>query len=456
MPQVDSKAAASPEQKPGEIPVDALSRAGLNRARDAEDLAAVGGEIRQNHEEGREGTDASDTEPAEHPSLEPADADRFAMAFRPSWAPLAGASDAKPAQRIGRPPRAEHTPRVVPITQDEPLTVPGLHRKRRAAIWAAASVASFLALTYWGVSSATKTPHPGALRPLSSAPVNPSSHAVRAPEAAAPAGAPDKPAPVTTPDEPTRAATQSTTNVAAGSAELQPSGGPRLEPVAVPAQSENDTPAASEASAAATRAEPAKQTSPTSASPTSASPTSASPTSKNDAPAAVAATTPSHAEPGQAMAVRAAPAERSPQTPAAGTPPPPTAAATAASNKEHEALGAARAEPTPLHSRNPLLSVRAMPDNVRLWLDGQRMANPFGVRLPRGSKHRIEARADGYETSAQTVRIESDAKLTIAVKRTPPARPHAVQAVPSNVRDDRSKPVDKRKRGAGFVAVSPY
>jgi hypothetical protein len=419
MPPVD-KAAAAAEQKPGEIPVDTLSRATHSSS-----FAAVGGD-------GAEGTEATDTEPAEErPSLEPADADRFAMAFRPSWAPLAGATEAKPAQRIDRAPRAEHTPRVTAITHDEPLTVPGLHRKRRAAIWASASVASFLALTYWGVSSTTKTPHEAALSPVWTAPANASRRA-------------SEPAPVRDPEEAARAASPSspvgpsTTSVGAGNAELSPSG-PRPEPAAVPAEPEREKPVATELAASARRAETADQANP------APSPTP-SPTPKSDPPAQAAAVPPKRQKPAQSA-----------QAPATRTAPPPPAAASAAPNSERAAL-AARAEATPLHARNPLLSVRALPDNVRLWLDGQRMSNPFGVRLPRGSKHRIEARGDGYETSAQTVRIESDAKLTIAVKRTPPPAPRAraVQAVPSNVRDDRSKPVDKRKRGAGFVVVSPY
>jgi hypothetical protein len=422
MPPVD-KGAAAPEQKPGEIPVDTLSR-----ARHSEDFAAVGG-ADQDGQDGPEGMEATDTERAEErPSIEPADADRFAMAFRPSWAPLAGASEAKPAQRIDRAPRGEQTPRVATITHDEPLTVPGLHRKRRAAIWASASVASFLALTYWGVSSTTKTPHEAALRPISSAPA--SSHAIQ-------------PVPVPAPEETALAASPAS----AGNAERVPSG-PRLEPPVEPAKPETEQ-------AVATATEPAAPAQAETAGP-------ANPTPQRDPPPATAATAPKRQEPAQAtpaqaIAAPAAPSRQGAQAPAARTAPPPSAAATPAPNSERAAL-AARPDATPLHPRNPLLSVHAVPDNVRLWLDGQRMSNPFGVRLPRGSKHRIEARADGYETSAQTVRIESDAKLTIAVKRAPPPTPRAraVQAVPSNVRDDRAKPVDKRKRGAGFVVVSPY
>jgi hypothetical protein len=154
-----------------------------------------------------------------------------------------------------------------------------------------------------------------------------------------------------------------------------------------------------------------------------------------------------------AKAAPAAPAEIAKAAPVQKAAPPPAALPSAP--KKTLAAAPANADLGPLHSHSPLLVVHGVPDNVRLWLDGQRMANPFDIRLPRGTKHRIEARADGYETSAQTVRIESDAKLTIAVRRSPPVRVRGVAAPPPS-RSEPTKPVDKHRRGVGFVSVSPY
>lgn len=95
----------------------------------------------------------------------------------------------------------------------------------------------------------------------------------------------------------------------------------------------------------------------------------------------------------------------------------------------------------------PLLVVRALPESARLWLDGQQMANPFDVRLALGSKHKIDARNDGYETTSQTVRIESDAKLTIALRRATPEPAPRVQVRPAT---------PPPAHGAGFVTTNPY
>lgn len=91
--------------------------------------------------------------------------------------------------------------------------------------------------------------------------------------------------------------------------------------------------------------------------------------------------------------------------------------------------------------------MRALPESAQLWLDGQRVSNPFEVRLPRGGKHKIDARNDGYEASSQTVRIESDAKLTIALRRATPAPEPHLQVRPLSAR---------APRGAGFVTTNPY
>jgi len=99
--------------------------------------------------------------------------------------------------------------------------------------------------------------------------------------------------------------------------------------------------------------------------------------------------------------------------------------------------------------RSPLVIVRALPERSKLWLDGQRMANPFDVRLPRGSTHTIDARSEGYEPMSQTMRVESDAKLTITLRRVTPAPETA--AAPRT-----DKPLATRTEAAGFVTKNPY
>jgi hypothetical protein len=485
MPPVDRKGAAAPEQKPGEIPPDGVTRASAPVA-----LAAVGGaraERGDSNEERAEGeeraeNDATDRTHSERPrgpsTLDAAEADRYAAAFRPSWAPLAGGpgehaeNAAKHTQRgAHRPVRAEPTPRGV--TLDEPLTVPGLNQRRRVAMSASLSIVAFLALTYWGVSSATKTPHQ--TTELTAHGKTPSQ----------PAGSAREPTPTVDPAQTASAAVPAQTTLGAGSA-VPSADEPRTElAAAIPASAVHPT------------IEPQPPTQPEPASEPAAAPTHAAASlpaepakpesepaelAKTAAPALAAKTTPVAAAPAKTAPVAAAvPAKAAPvaavpaKTSSLRNVPPPAAALNAT-----RAATPANAEPNPLHPRNPLLTVRGVPETARLWLDGQRMANPFDIRLPRGIKHRIEARADGYESSAQFVKLDSDVKLTIAIRRSPPparARgivaapppaPRSVAAAPPPAprrlaaapppapRSEPARPVDKHRRGAGFVSVSPY
>jgi hypothetical protein len=103
-------------------------------------------------------------------------------------------------------------------------------------------------------------------------------------------------------------------------------------------------------------------------------------------------------------------------------------------------------KPATAEARPPTLVVRAVPDSAQLFLDGQRMSNPFDTRLPLGSKHKLDARQDGYEASSQSIRLESDAKLTITLKRATPApEPHL-----------KVSPLPESANGAGFVTSNPY
>ena len=221
-----------------------------------------------------------------------------------------------------------------------------------------------------------------------------------------------------------------------------------------------------------------------------AGPTTTEGTETATRPAASETTAPAEAAPAVAMVERVAPAEPAPPSPPSPAPaavpaepvaavrqPPATAsavvaaatptqpAAPAPAKPPSAALAAVPAQPTPIASaqsaraqnpepapqprRLPLLSVRALPEGARLFLDGQRLPNPFDMRLPEGGKHKLEARFEGYETSTQTVRIESDAKLTITLRRMGAAGDPQLQVRPLNQQQQHT-------RGAGFVTSNPY
>jgi len=72
-------------------------------------------------------------------------------------------------------------------------------------------------------------------------------------------------------------------------------------------------------------------------------------------------------------------------------------------------------------------------------------SNPFDTRLPLGSKHKIEARQEGYEASSQTIRIESRRAFMITLKRG-----NAAAAPTSKCNRCPKAPA------AGFVTAKPY
>ncbi len=115
------------------------------------------------------------------------------------------------------------------------------------------------------------------------------------------------------------------------------------------------------------------------------------------------------------------------------------------------------------------LHVATQPESAELLLDGNPVSNPYSQELPLGTDHQIEAKAAGHATEQRTVRIAAETKLTLVLAearaaapilhRAPPAsHVRAVvkysKPVPPPVRPVAAKP--KPKRGAGFVADSPY
>ncbi|HTU57471.1 MAG TPA: hypothetical protein VMF89_03540, partial [Polyangiales bacterium] len=90
--------------------------------------------------------------------LAPEEADRFAMAFRPSWEPLAADQAAAPSTRPSIAPRGSSLPPPAPVhdpVQDELLRLRGRRARSRSIGLAAVSVLSFSALVYWGISTTT-------------------------------------------------------------------------------------------------------------------------------------------------------------------------------------------------------------------------------------------------------------------------------------------------------------
>jgi hypothetical protein len=301
--------------------------------------------------------------------------------------------------------------------------------KRRAATLTMLSIASFIALAYWGVSSATK---PGFQTEISSATRSPEpTHAAQT---------------VTTPD-PQHAATAATPATTKSSDLVAD----RPTPTPIAADQTQASSAAPEPSKTAAAAQLAPEAAAAAAPTPTASAAEPSTTSAPEKIAAAPVVPPSAAQPAP-----------KPATPAPAAPP---LAAAVVKKPEPTPQPTNDARQAPFRVRNPLLVVRALPEGVvRLWLDGQRMANPFDVRLPRDSKHKIEARAEGYETSSQTVRIEADAKLTFALRRVaPPAPAHAAASTAAPARgaantalESGAKTADKRHHGAGFVTTNPY
>lgn len=452
--------------------------------------------------------------------LAPEDADRFAMAFRPSWEPLA--PDAAPAPTRSRAPSvgprvSSHPPAPahdVIAGQDELLRLRGRRARKRSITLAAVSVLSFASLVYWGISTTTSgtehaasrslVPPPAAEPELAPTPEPAYVPAAPLPERtgltarladpSAPAVEPQATARAETEDQalPTEpAAVENAEQVAvAPEAPAQPSSSDQTAPQppaaeAVGSDSPNRTTSIQPATAAeaqpvvaalqpaaaaspqantagphggdaqrtappATPAEIAKLAAASSPSaPAAVAKPPAAPPKPADAALAAAARAPAAATPAATANAPTAKAAAASAPAAAVVPAKPAAAAQAtvakAAPESAHAAATKPAEPATL-AGPPLLVVRAVPDNAQLWLDGQKMPNPFDTRLPLGSKHKIEARQEGFEASSQTIRLESDARLTITLKReTPAPAPHI-----------KVQPLPEGSRGAGFVTTNPY
>lgn len=66
------------------------------------------------------------------------------------------------------------------------------------------------------------------------------------------------------------------------------------------------------------------------------------------------------------------------------------------------------------------LQVRTEPDGASLAIDGAAVANPYGVDVPGGGTHLIEASADGYKSAAKWVEFDRDRSIAMELPRSDP------------------------------------
>jgi hypothetical protein len=424
-------------------------------------------------------------------------AERFAASIRPSWADAPIVPVAPPnTQFIGA---TDGAPRVVRHNTRTDLTAKV--RKRRGSSYAilGASLLGALGLLYLAIASSSVQPDAAELANKNAVPesarhetaqnVETSVHPAQQPEApqlqaAEPAAA--EPA-AENAQEPALAADapQATPETAE-----QPAADPNALAAADPALNTANVPAAENP----TVGEPSGATPTEEAAPTAAE---ANSPAAPDAPSAVAANTPVEAEanapaleasanaanaPGVGANALAANAPAAPDVAAVPAPKPapsatvqPGAAPKAAANNPaatdlkplpdvlppppsaaQAAIGAAP-KGGAAAGIQVVLSLAAYPPNTRLRLDGALVENPARVRLPRSTKHRIDAYAPGYAPETHSVRVEADVQLMLSLKR------EGVKDVKANPYGDQRRsvsaaaaPAAKRDRGAGFVAENPY
>jgi hypothetical protein len=126
------------------------------------------------------------------------------------------------------------------------------------------------------------------------------------------------------------------------------------------------------------------------------------------------------------------------------------------------------AAPPPPAPATVRVRVTTSPAVALLTLDGAPIANPFDAELPRGGKHKLEARAVGHRGLLKTVLFDRDQQLTLELRpevaRRPAPAPRRARATaeprpsappPAPVLTIEKQPAKKTK-GAGFVADSPY
>jgi hypothetical protein len=192
-------------------------------------------------------------------------------------------------------------------------------------------------------------------------------------------------------------------------------------------------------------------------------PTAAMPAQPSEPPAAAEPEQPRAAEAPLAAAV-AAPSAPPPQPvdvpPAIAAAPP--AQPVAAEQKRAE-------QPTLVR-----IHITTSPLDAELTLDGAPVPNPFETSMPKGGKHRVVARADGYHSREVLLKFDRDQETALQLdkRQAPPAarpkpapvaaaaRPHPIaiplRPTPAPVRRPPPTTAPAPTKGAGFVTESPY
>jgi hypothetical protein len=386
-------------------------------------------------------------------------ADRFAASIRPSWAD-APAMIQPPPNAIGA---VDGAARVIRHAARTDLATP--LRKRRGSAFAilAGCLLAVGVVLYLGISSSTidhssqrglsandHVSGPHVLKPAPE-PVETTVQPAREPQAAQPQPTAAEPTDPNQPSPPSPEATGPAANPA--EPERTAAETPELKEPSFAAEQP-------EAQAAAAAAPAAPVTEPAQLGAAPAEPAStAQPTTEQQ---------PSTLPPAQPAAAAAA-AEAAPSTQLTA-PPQPSAANAAAPAKpaEKPSQPSAAAPPAlkplpggPVDRSKAFLSLAAYPPNTRLRLDGALVENPYRVKLPKLTKHRIDAAAPGYAPESHTLRIEADVELMISLKREQArdvkADPYAAPQRRSTTAAQGTAPASaKHDRGAGFVAENPY
>ncbi len=108
------------------------------------------------------------------------------------------------------------------------------------------------------------------------------------------------------------------------------------------------------------------------------------------------------------------------------------------------------------------VQLQTAPASARLSIDGNFVSNPFDVRIhPDGRRHRVEARANGFETRAVVMEFDHDVSETLELspkERKKKVRRRAKRKRPRSVRSRtaRTRSTKTRSRGAGFTTDNPY
>jgi hypothetical protein len=129
---------------------------------------------------------------------------------------------------------------------------------------------------------------------------------------------------------------------------------------------------------------------------------------------------------------------------------------------------AAARPPEPQKAAEPVLvalQITTSPRDAQLLLDGAPVPNPFDARLPKGGSHHVQAAAPGYEGSGLTIELTRERRvaLTLEPQRATASGVTTQAADPAPKRRTAPRrarapkpPAEEPKKGAGFVAESPY